>query len=522
MALNECEETFEVALTEKGVKTVNNKMSVDILQLLTKNNMSLAELSKETNTPPSSLYFQMDKLIDNGLVEKIRTGSSKKTTQYTISSKRLIKSTNASNMLEISASNFIKHMDEGEPDGPMHMAWILSAYAATVGLDIYPIMSEYGELVAEVYADKVNDDKIEKVMSNIKKFLMEADGTQVDVFSYMPLTIMLKPQQSAFSDKIFTFAPYIGFIKSVLSNSMKTDYEMTSVEMYDNTNVLKVGFGIKKKTDNFKTSDVIARINPEDDDMRFCICETTDGPIAIDSETQVLLMTALEERPLCIVDMLSKLDVPRSTIASNLARLEEVKVVEPLIADDGTTYYSLCCNVLLKRLRTVSEYPEWEDKIKSLVREDCSNYYTGAIVYLTYALSRLGFDPGTLMRNLGSRIADIMIKERGVIDYKELTIIGKQLRARCGVHATIVRLVPLTIKIVKESDLEEYSRASIMFYRGLITKLMTGIDMYSYGKCMKMRINPGSVTLFEAMYIIYPQLKPADDPDKDAKNLIPL
>lgn len=491
-----------MVMTPKGVRAVAGGPAAGILERLNAKDMSLAELSKANGTAPSSLFFQIEKLIEAGLVVKSRIGQSKKTTKYRLSCRMIMGSMPRLDINKDFAPELMKCVLLGDSElAGRSMPWTFAAYLATIGLDIAPLLMDYGEFAADRFAS-LSDPKPEVTLAKVAAFLDEADGTVISVFSYSPLRVDIRPPQLVYGEG--AGAMYAGLVARALSDGTGERYTAVPQEIQHGPSGF-IRYLFTQSEDDFDMGAAVISAERSEDYARMCICEGKTDTFLVESDAQVVLLNTLEERPMCMLELLDRVDMPRSTVTSNLTKLMDMGAVEQLVSGCGTAYYGLACNLTLKRDRHVNDDVNWRNGIELMLSRGPGTFGYCGMMYLLYMLSRLGFDAGYAMRGYGSRIGDFLLLGRGET-HRDEKVLVEWTRDVTSVSVSLANTIPPTIRVRKSSAADGYSRAAVMFYAGALAKILTGKEYRQYGKSRRMSVDGSGIVLYETLHTIYPPL----------------
>lgn len=493
---------FRIVMTPVGVRAVTDPDTLSVMDMLAERDMSLAELSREIDVAPSSLFFQMEKLMENGLVTKSRAGQSKKTTRYALSCRTIIESAPRIDISRDVTPEIMKCILASDSGVVRSTApWVLGAYMASIGVDVQTVMYDYGRFAAEVFGERLAGPHPEDVLRNTAAFLRGADGTVIDVCSAEPPTVIIHPPHHVYSAR--GVAVYAGVIAGALSAAGVQWKPVIGDAVYGPSGSVRVVFGPVDGA--FDMSAALRGAKEDGERIGMCVCEGGSRTFVVESDAQVLLLSVLEERPMCITEILAKLDMPRSTAASNLQKLQDMGAVDQLVSGCGTACYCLTCNPVLKRQKPSAEHVDVRNGIAERLSSGPGAFSECLLMYSMYALGRLGFDSGGLMRCFGSRIGDYLLLSRGETHSDEAALadwVGKMV----GVSISVVNAVPPVIRVSKETGIGAYTRAALMFYSAALSKILTGIEFHQYGRTVQMKATDDRIVLYETINLVYPPL----------------
>ncbi len=467
---------FQIVFSKLGVKAIYDPVSIDALELLNNSDKSLTELSKEIGADSSALYFQMDKLIDEGAIKKIKDDSYGKNTKYRNTSSTLIKSVDSESSfypeMDITLESLIPESAEFDKKAVENA---VIHYMFNTGLDFSPILEGYGQVLALIYSDEITGIRPEEIMYSMKSFMRKHNLCNMEVYSYNPLSIVIKIDAEEPKDIALHVSPCIGLIKESMKR-LGLDYKVKNREIFGlSKNMVRVDFTSTKLIENYNISQPIE----EDDNDIFALVSMKDGTLkVVDPDIQSRILFELEKRPMCAIDLINNTGMPRSTIISNLGKLKDMGIIEAL-SSNSAGYYALNCKILVKKDKRSSLSLDDIKKMRDLIIEDGDNLRENSLVYVMYALNRLGFNPEDMTFNLGASMADEILKHG---DVNVLDSVNRLYRKLPDVEIRVEKIVPFTFSIIAENGEYDRIKTKVKFYSGLISKLITGDE---YNRCRK-------------------------------------
>lgn len=466
---------FQIVFSKLGVKAIYDPVSINALNLLSDSDRSLTELSKEIGTDSSALYFHIDKLIDEGAIRKIKDDTFSKNTKYRNTSATLIKSIDS----EIPAEHFDKiTVDMLIPESSDYDQKVtrtaVDKYINQMGIDFSPILENYGGVLAAIYEKELTGDRPEEMMYSIKSFVKNHNLCQMEVYSYNPLSIVIKIDEEEPVNVHPHISPCIGLIKQSMLK-LGLDFMIKNIEVFGiSKNMVRIDF-TSSKIDEDET---FYQSIEEDNNDIFALVSTKDNTLKIiDPDIQSRILFELEERPMCAIDMINKTGMPRSTVISNLTKLKDMGLIKAY-SPNSAGYYALDCRMLIKKDRRSNLTIDDFDKVKEIVMKNSFELRKNSSEFILYTLERLGFNSEDLIFNIGSAIADELVESK---DFDVIAAMKKLDSVHSGLEITINKIIPFSFSIVCDEN-DGYSMIKVQFYSGLISKLVSGKE---YNKCAK-------------------------------------
>jgi len=192
------------------------------------------------------------------------------------------------------------------------------------------------------------------------------------------------------------------------------------------------------------------------------------------NDIQNRLIDAIYERPLCVTDVVNAVNMPRSTVTTNLLRMVEEGVASVFYSESGAMYYGLSCSILMKRTRRASKDSTPTRNAIKLASKD-GGFMEGYMLYLISSLQELGFDTDYMMVVLGAKYMRAA-GQSGPKNFDSYFGTMSDIAKVVGLSLSVVSVYPLTIGISGSRD-EQLSPA-MTFVKGMAHQ---GLEMASSG-----------------------------------------
>ena len=458
---------FCILLTEKGVVPLTDPLQIAVYRSLLKGMKRPSDLTSELDLSSSSLHFIIDKMVETGIVDRIKPETDKKSVYYMTSAVLLASSTDTSDEKKIAS---VKTFEDPLKNykGLSSLANMLDCYLSEIGLDIEPIKLRY----ANDLADSIEMEKgsIEDAVLQVRDVFSKLTGFNFTVFSFSPLTLVLTGDETAMSK-----SKVLGqFISRLIENATGRCFKFIGAEAFNGAdNMLKMTFERAERAE----VPYMNRSLHHRDEQRFLIVELDGSAGLMTSDVQIDIIDAIYERPLCITDIVNKVDSPRSTITSNLLRMVEEGVISVFYSESGSAYYGLACAILARKSRSmVSDNSEKRDVLDA-VKDKEGAFMEGMLLYMMACMKKYGFDAEYIMVVLGAKYMRSMgsLEVKGDFD----TYFGKMsdMAEAIGLSLNIVSIYPLTIGITTTNTDSDMAQA-MTFIKGMAHQ---GLEMASSG-----------------------------------------
>jgi len=458
---------FCILLTDKGVVPLTDPLQIAVYNSLKTDMKRPSDLATELKLGSSSLHFIIDKMAESGIIDRIKPETDKKTVYYTTNAKLLAGSMETSDaLIEVSQKTFEDPLRNYK--GLSSVANMLDCYTSEIGFNVDPLKKVYAESLAD--SIDIGKSNIEDAVLDIRDVFSKLTGFSFTVFSFSPLTLVVKGDETVMSK-----APMMmQFIVRLIENSTGKSYKVTGVEPFNGSDdMIKVSMErAEKEVEPYMNSSLLHR-----DDSHFLVVDLDGSAGLMTSQVQMEIVDAIYERPLCITDIVNRVDSPRSTITSNLLRMVEEGVISVFYSESGSAYYGLACSILLKRSRKISsDMDEMRDTLDSVKAKEGA-FMEGYLLFTLAYLKKLGFDSEYLMVVLGAKYmrATGSMEVRGNFDtyFGQMSDIAQAI----GLSLSIVSVYPLTIGI-SCADPESQMSQAMTFIEGMAHQ---GLEMASSG-----------------------------------------
>ena len=497
---------FCILLTDKGVVPLTDPLQIAVFNSLQGGMKRPSDLTTELKLSSSSLHFVIDKMSESGIITRIKPETDKKMVYYSTSAILLASSSETNDQLrEASQKTFVDPLKNYR--GLSSLANMLDCYTSEIGLDVEPLKARYANSLAA--SIDMNKNGMEEALMDTRDVFARLTGFNFTVFSFSPLTLVVSGDDTVMEKSSMLMQFVIGLIE----NSTGRTYKVISTESFNGSEtMIKVTMDRAEKPQEPYINLSLHHKDP----ARFLMVDLDGTAGLMTSDVQIDIIDAIYERPLCITDIVEKVDSPRSTITSNLLRMVEEGVISVFYSESGSAYYGLACSILLKKSRAMSDDSEELRNTLDSIKSKDGAFMEGYLLYTLSYLKKLGFDSEYLMVVLGAKYmrATGSMEVQGNFD----TYFGKMsdIAKAIGLSLNIVSVYPLTIGISSTDPDSEMSQA-MTFITGMAHQ---GLEMASSGifvRSTEAKENDENVSFKE----IYPALSMTPVKGVMVENLAP-
>ena len=171
---------FCILLTEKGVVPLTDPLQIAAYRSLQKGMKRPSDLTAELDLSSSSLHFIIDKMVESGIVDRIKPETDKKSVYYTTSAALLASSTESSDDKRVASEKTFEDPLKNYK-GLSSLANMLDCYLSEIGLDIEPIKLRYANDLAD--AIDIEKANIEDAVLQVRDIFSKLTGFNFTVFS---------------------------------------------------------------------------------------------------------------------------------------------------------------------------------------------------------------------------------------------------------------------------------------------------------------------------------------------------
>ena len=460
---------FAVLLTEKGVVPLTDPMQIAVYNVLCSGSKRPSDISSSLGIPSSSLHFVLDKMADSGVIVKSKPDPDKKSVYYSNLAMRIASSETP--CPEAAAESAETFRDPARYySGMSSVANMLDHYCAEIGLNMDQLRRMYADDLADSMKIEIGKGSLEDSIIAVKERFARITGFRFSVFALNPLTLVFEGDR-VMSSKIDMLSE---FVRRAVDNATGRSYRTASVEDFgsDGTARFKVVYERDEGVRGPYMNDSLHRTG---DTGRFLMVELDGSVGLITSQVQMDIVDAVYERPLCVTDIVNKVEAPRSTVTSNILRMVEEGIVSVFYSESGTAYYGLSCSIIMRKSRAMDRVSDIRS-ILGAARSKDGAFMEGYLLYLLASLRDLGFDTDYMMVVLGAkymRVAGNDGPRNFDVFFGKMSGVAKAI----GLSLNVVSVYPLTIGITSDDPASEMSPA-MTFVKGMAHQ---GLEMASNG-----------------------------------------
>jgi len=229
--------SFDVYATANGMIQISNPVRKNIMTYLASSDLSLTEISNMAGKAQSTLSVHLDKMVNDGLVTYRDDPADSRKKIFSLSSRLVARSRDVN---EESKRAYYKtleglHDRNGNFFKTLMRTMIIGMEAN--GLCIGASMRHLGKSTGCVIAKKIRSTKVEDIVSEIQEFYEIHDIGEVCVYTFMPLTIIVRDTYDitpCAAESISMFSQ--GLFITVLEEITKKRFRILSSECFGESN----------------------------------------------------------------------------------------------------------------------------------------------------------------------------------------------------------------------------------------------------------------------------------------------
>lgn len=210
-------EDFILYLTKNGLVHISNNVSIRILEELSSKNLSLTDLVEKTGKPQSTLSVHLDKMLKNNVIKAEDDPNDNRRKTYCIDSACLVRTAPPNPKAFETAKEIFGEMSESPQQVGAYMTSFIIVAINSIGLSTAPLFEILGRIHSEALKNKVEGGELREVVSKLSEYYSYSNMGEVTVFSYNPLTLVVRSDPRLDRGAIESFGMYAkGFFVDAL------------------------------------------------------------------------------------------------------------------------------------------------------------------------------------------------------------------------------------------------------------------------------------------------------------------
>ncbi len=219
----------------RSITQVSDPLHVRILSELSKTPLSMSEIAEITGKAQSTLSVHMEQLVNRNLISCEFDKNDSRRKIFTLISKKMASSKDTVDVPKDDLNGLFEELMESKEFYKDILITLLLRLNVS-GLDISPLTYDMGKDLATYISTRLPSNKLEDVISWIQEFYERNAIGEVCIYTFMPLTIIIRHYDTV-PTSIESIASFNhGFFIGLLSGATKRTYVITKSEIFGTDN----------------------------------------------------------------------------------------------------------------------------------------------------------------------------------------------------------------------------------------------------------------------------------------------
>jgi DNA-binding MarR family transcriptional regulator/predicted hydrocarbon binding protein len=477
MADIEYSDHYAIFVTDGGVRYLTNPVSISIMDILQRSEMTSSEIALELNLSKSSIQSNMMKLSRWQLVNSYQDADDKRKVVYYPSSFKCLESVEVRPEILRAEKTIVERIVLNQKGHDSAILMLTSIIPLSVGISIDPLLERCGRLSAHYMWKKFSNMDDEQFIRAITEIYNRASFPTINVtLNGKDMTVEQTHHSQTSRESLISTRLMIGSLCQFMMERTGDPYHLDSVEEKDDTTYLI----IKPYNCCCKVNKGILASEEIREDRPYAIYLVGNRSILFGNETQIRILELLKEGKRSLKQLSEQLDIPPVTVHMNIAKLMETGAIS---SDNDTrskyVYYDLQAIPMLIPAKMEKGCTSLVEEMFRSLADHPSDYYRYAFKYVTCALRLTGIDGTGLMYRTGSEFAKAMVSHD--LNIEPEVFLDKACGINIGydLNTKVLSRIPLKININRNRIGDMEFRHISSFYEGLIKsglKELTGTD----------------------------------------------
>lgn len=387
---------FGVFYTDDGLKSLNNKICLDILKIVSEKNVTLADLSQELHISPSTILFNIGKMEDKRIIGTFKDEKDRRKVYYAPIAHTIV----LSDVPNVGSEPLIEEISKMTANQQSNFFENLYGAGLTialrVGLNFGQMVDSGGRLIAHMLKNNVEGMSSDEALDYALSYYNKTDGPRISLISKSPIKFKVEYDMKLYENIGCGHHAGTGLICGILEEATGNRYFVDGESVSDDNTVayfsLKKGPHVKKYLNTLYDPDGFLKIGHVNSEA-FRIIPTKNGmPALVDNSLQIGIIDVLQESPASLKTLHEILKGPQSTLFSNLAKLEEREIICYDKDLPGSNIYKLYGHELLSSKSIRMEKPTLIKEIINEAVKDPSKFYRTVFRHNLLLMDEIGID----------------------------------------------------------------------------------------------------------------------------------
>ena len=227
------ENEYELFLTKNGIALLTSDIQMGILKELRSSNLTLADLSRNMSISQSTLATNLTKMTDEYLITSFPDPTDNRKIYYRTDSKMIASSQDPDLESQNAAKDILSIITEDPNKFYKNILLYMFFSYEGDGLNLGPTFERIGMSLADSMRNKLKSNTVEELIIKIKTFFADMDIGELNVFTFIPLTLTLQSGPDFKKSPARTVGRFTqGFLMAALKQHTGKDYQVVSSESF--------------------------------------------------------------------------------------------------------------------------------------------------------------------------------------------------------------------------------------------------------------------------------------------------
>ncbi len=481
---------------------VTDTIKIEVMRSLSASDRTLADLSRMLDIPLSTLFSNLNKMVDEGLIESYSHSDDKRKVLYSQRAAKLIESKAPEPDVAEAASKVIRMALGNSKNFYRGIVTYANMATSILGLDIGPLFERAGRLLANYMADDLKCDRVEELIPKIREYASLAMMPEVSVFTFVPLTIVLQLEYQGAESSNNLFRSAMGFITQAMTNHTGVTYHVTSKEIFGDGHS-KMKFVLEpNQTEKDRTSEVLGSkqitvVNAVPAQY-FEVYATKRGVLYNSNDTQIKIMHVLvDSKEATLSELSRKLSISQSTIFANLNKMVDDGLIvscENESDNRKVIYRAAAAKFMSQKDGDIGSHDRALNVMKGAITNP-KDFFKCMFEFLVYESDMLGLDISDTATVVGMAFASIVEEENNGSGVESLMSMLTKNSDYIGAKSfKVVTYIPLTIEMQCYLEPVECIASMVKkFYEGFLSIFLTNMSGVAYKARSESKIVDGEM-----------------------------
>ena len=396
MKSNKGYKRFGIYLTGDTLVTVYSEMGIDIMDLISEKDMTLASVSRCLNMPASTVLYNIEDLEKKNLITSYRDGVDRRQIYYSINCVMILSSLAIRNNVVVPKK--APSTESSEYSGGTFSCMMNYAFAIMMsyGMNTGYVADNFGTLIVDAMKDRFVGKSPAESMDIITNYLSESGMPGITVASMEPLVIRISLGYAVPRPMLKTLSCFMSIYCRVMWYCTGSAHSVEEMWSEDEDAVFRI------VPDTVPAKPHINRDEPASIPADFLVIADRNNVLRlIDSPVQIAILRSLERAPGTLKSISSEIDFPKSTVSANIDKMKWIHAIVKERGPSGAEIYKCCCTSLISGCPKSMHDAAAIDGLFQAAVDNPRRFYESMYKYSVSSFTSIGIDPSPLQRHLG-------------------------------------------------------------------------------------------------------------------------